>query len=1538
MIPRTSAASADRSSRSLVVRLALSLAVALGAWLALAAPAGAKVTHVQEGTFPLGGVDWVSVDNSGGPGAGNVWVSEIEVPSFASKVFQVDQSGNPTGVVLDGATTPGGDFEFINFSTFQVASGARVDNSGGANAGNVYLPDLKHQVVNVFDEGGAYVCQITGKATPSATECAGPTGSQTPTGELVPLAVAIDPADGDVYVGNGNGVVYKFNEAGEYTGEISDPNITTPGALAFDSDSNLYVANGNPFMGGASAVKFTAGGTFAYQLAASRLAVAVDLTSDDVYLGGNGGGIEQFDAAGNLLGSFAGEANSIDLDSTSGKVYVTVGAGQSGQIWGPSVFTPDVTVAAATGIDATVATLHGEVGPGGGPDVQSCEFEYGTTTAYGNTAPCSPSTPYSESKAVSAALSGLDPSTTYHYRIVASNENEVDSVSEDMSFNTPGPPTVDAQSVDSVTRTSALLKATINPHGGETGYVFQYVTQAQYEVDGFDSAQVTPSTGIGSGETGEAVSQPISGLEIGTEYRFRAVATNGAGEAPGSAQSFTTVPVAEIEGQYTKASLRNAKLEAEINPHGLASNCQVQWVSDAEFEQSGYGLATTVPCVPADLGSGTDTVTAYANIDGLEVATGYHFRFIVENSAGTEVGEDREFTTFGIESFSIEALDEAGELETRAGAHPYELVAKIDLTRTIVPGDPNNERIRVTGVAKDILTELPPGLIGDPTATPRCLRRTVEETRCTGDAQVGQMTVNITGGAEELGAGQRITRGIFNSVAPQGKPATFVSNYFNVSVNAFVDAGIRTGGDYGINAGATNIIELANVVAVEVRMWGVPARTAHNAERECGLGGKNCASNAEPRAFLRNPTSCTGPLTARAKANSYADPKSWVYASQEMPAITACNQVEFEPTIEARPTSRVADSPTGLRVDIHNPQNDDPEGLGVADLRKAVVTLPKGLTINPAGANGLQACSPSQVDLKGPDAAQCPDGSRVGRVEIETPLVDHPLHGGVFVATPHDNPFNSLIALYIAVDDPRTGVVVKLAGEVRPDPETGQLTATFDDNPQLPFDHFRVEFFSGALAPLKTPSTCGTFSTEAVLTPWSAPDSGPPANISDSYEISDAPAGGACPASEGDQPNNPAFSAGTQAPIGGKYSPFSLNLRREPGSQQFQDLTVTPPPGLVAKLAGTPYCPDASLAAAAGQSGNAEKASPSCPSASRIGTVTVGAGAGPAPYYAEGTAYLAGPYKGAPLSMAIVTPATAGPFDLGTVVVRAALHVNPETTQITAKADPIPRILQGIPLDVRSVAVKLDKPGFTLNPTSCDAMSVGAQMVSTLGQSASLSDRFQLGDCTSLGFKPKLALRLFGKTNRGAHPKFQAILTMPEGGANITRASVKLPRSEILDQGHIRTICTRVQFAADACPQASIYGYAQAWSPLLEQPIQGPVYLRSSSNKLPDLVADLNGQIRVAVVGRIDSVNGGIRNTFDLVPDAPVTKFVLTMQGGSKGLLQNSTNICRGTHKALALFDAHNGAVHDVRPVLKNSKCAKAKRKTRRPGRGGSKR
>jgi hypothetical protein len=894
-----------------------------------------------------------------------------------------------------------------------------------------------------------------------------------------------------------------------------------------------------------------------------------------------------------------------------------------------------------------------------------------------------------------------------------------------------------------------------------------------------------------------------------------------------------------------------------------------------------------------------------------------------------------------ITEFDGGAFKANGDPATQAGSHPVTAWTRFERTGSVVGPD---EKL------KDVIVDTPPGLFGNLEAVKTCPPSTLER-KCPLDSQVGVVHLNSNGWFP-----------VYRIGAPEGVAAAFKFEVAGVPI--YVTAKLRTGEDYGLHISALNSPTNISPTEVKFIFWGVPADPVWNPirgdlcldENETGSGETpvpkaspppGCPASAPgPRKpFLTLPTSCVGPIDTFMRINSWlgsTDSDFFTSHDNTLPTpqpigIDGCNAVDFSPTLEARPTTNIADSPSGLDVNLHIPQNEDPDGVASAHLRDSVVTLPEGMTVNPSSANGLGACTEAQIDLHGEGAAQCPDDATLGTVRVDTPALDHPVKGAVYIATPHANPFNSLLALYIALNDPETGIVVKLAGEVQADPVTGQLTATFKENPQLPFEDLTLHFFGGAGGSLRTPAVCGTYSTTSSLTPWSAPDSGPPATPSDTWAIEQGP-GGSCAGSVGQLPNNPSFDAGTASPIAGAKTPLVVNLTRNDGSQQFRSLTLTPPQGLVGKLAGIPACPQAALDEAAAKSGRAEEASPSCPAGSYIGSVIAAAGAGPAPYHAKGKAYLIGPYKGAPLGVAIVTPATAGPFDLGTIVVKSAIYVDRRTAQITAVSDEIPSILDGIPLDVRSVRVRLDRPDFTLNPTSCDPMSFGGSLLSTLGNTLALNSRFQLGECGRLGFKPKLALALKGGTTRGKYPALTAIMEPRAGDANLASVSVALPHSEFLAQEHIRTICTRVQFAADACPPAAIYGTATVTTPLLDYPLTGPVYLRSSDNPLPDLVPDLRGPahqpIKLESAGRTDSVRGGIRSSFDFIPDAPFTKLVLRMQGGKKGLLVNSRNICKQVSRATVKYAAHNGATYEARPALK-AKCPKAAKKKKKHPRKG---
>jgi hypothetical protein len=818
----------------------------------------------------------------------------------------------------------------------------------------------------------------------------------------------------------------------------------------------------------------------------------------------------------------------------------------------------------------------------------------------------------------------------------------------------------------------------------------------------------------------------------------------------------------------------------------------------------------------------------------------------------------------------------------------------------------------------ELSVELPAGLVGNPTAFPKCTAKQLalivleaDFAACPRDAQVGVVRFGVFGLTPHPPGWPAP---LYNMPSPGGEVAGRLGFAAGGLWPAYIDVVADPKRHYALTAKVRNPPGGLLLTGSTATVWGVPADPINDGERFADLSvvaagfcasvgscPKPLASGLPRIPFISNPTSC-GPAEVRFEATGAAGHAA-APMSASLPDTTGCESVPFDPSFELAPSTHAAASPSGVDVSLSIPQDGllNPSGTGVASahLKKAVVTLPAGVSLNPAAADGLGSCSEAQIGLGTNEPASCPEAAKVGTVRIATPLLEDPLEGSLYLATPYQNPFGTLLAGYMVAKG--KGVLIKQAGKFDLDPDTGQIVATFDDNPQQPFSSLELHFKGGPRGVITTPSACGTYQTEYQLTPWSG--AAPVAGTS-SFTIDAGCATGGF---------DPQLDAGSTSPVAGSYAPFAIDVSRADGEQNLASVRVTLPPGELAKLAGVALCPEA--AAASG----------GCPPASQIGRVSAAVGAGALPLWIpqadkEPTAlYLAGPYKDAPYSVVVKAPAQAGPFDLGTVAVRAALRVDPTTAQVSAVSDPLPQALQGVPIDYRRIHVAVDRAGFALNPTSCEQMSVGSAIGSDRGAIATPSSPFRALDCAALGFGPRLFVRLFGKTNRGAHPSLRAILMPREGDANIGRAVVSLPRSEFLDQGHIRTICTRVQFAADACPQASIYGHALADTPLLDRPLAGPVYLRSSDHELPDLVADLKGQVDFELVGRIDSIRGGIRTAFESPPDAPVSRFVLTMQGGKQGLLVNSRDICRREWRAQANLTGQNGKRALLRPRLRSS-------------------
>jgi hypothetical protein len=842
-----------------------------------------------------------------------------------------------------------------------------------------------------------------------------------------------------------------------------------------------------------------------------------------------------------------------------------------------------------------------------------------------------------------------------------------------------------------------------------------------------------------------------------------------------------------------------------------------------------------------------------------------------------------------------ELVDVFAELSgTQAGEHA-------DMTIGFEVSEENNEP---SGFTRDVHIQLPPGVIGNPQNIPFCTQEQFDtgyqDNQCPQDAQVGVSVVRLAGTINKT-----MTEPVYNLTPPGGDVVArlgFYAEIYPILVDVRVDPI-----DYSLVASVEGAPSTAELAAATTTLWGVPAADKHDSlrltpreayEQKLPPGGRPASAPEAP--FLSNPTDCTLTREVTITAVSYEDPTEPSTMSTPFPQIGGCEKLEFNPLFSATPTNPEAAAPTGLDATLTVPQNETPANRATSTLKGAVVSLPEGMTINPAAGDGLGSCSAAEVGFQTTAAPACPDAAKIGSVEIEVPALADTLKGAVYQRTPEEG---KLFRFWLVTDE--QGVRLKLPAEITANPLTGQLTTVFSGipslggNPQVPVEEIRLHVFGGPRAPLATPNACGTYHSSYAFTPWS----GNPATVGNApMQITSGCGKGGF---------SPQLVAGTANPAAGAFAPFTMTLRRADGEANPASLAVHLPQGLLAKLAGVPLC------------GEAAAATGSCPAASQIGRINAASGVGGAPLWipqpgkAPTAAYLAGPYKGAPYSVVAVVPAQAGPFDLGTVVNRSGIYVDPETALATIKTDPLPQILQGVPITYRVLNVVVDRPSFTLNPTSCDPKRIGATVTAATGQVATPSAGYQATNCAKLPYSPKLGLRFKGSTKRSGLPSLRATLTQRPGQANTAGASVILPSGIFIEQSHIGNPCTRPQFEAEACPKKALLGHAIAHTPLLDEPLKGPVWFRSNggARELPDVVADLRGPLRVVLVGFVDAVGkkgsevSRIRTRFQNVPDAPVTRFEMRLFGGKRGLLVNSRNLCKAGRRAKVTLTAQSGRV-----------------------------
>jgi hypothetical protein len=909
--------------------------------------------------------------------------------------------------------------------------------------------------------------------------------------------------------------------------------------------------------------------------------------------------------------------------------------------------------------------------------------------------------------------------------------------------------------------------------------------------------------------------------------------------------------------------------------------------------------------------------------------------------------------SFGAEEFAMVPEEEGGDVEVQAGSHPYQLTSDFALNQT---GDP----LKPPALPRNLRFNLPAGLIGNATLLPQCsdldFRHVVSgghENLCPADTVLGVALITID---EPLNVKlSTFPVPIFNLVPQEGEPARFGFEFAQAPVT--LDASVRTGSDYGVSVNVSNITQLTEFLSTTAVFWGVPGDKSHDSARgwSCLVGGfwtnhsgrgLPCigSSQTHPAPFMTMPSSCRLPFIASVEGLSWpptaaADSEGVPLARTEYAlqddfgralGISGCNQLSFEPSIEVQPDVQSASTPTGLSVHVRVPQevSHGAEGLASSSIKDTTVTLPEGVSTDPSGADGLEACSESQIGFGQIDSEGtalftptlpnpfCASASKIGTVEFKVPVIAHPLKGAIYLATQNQNPFGSLVAMYVVAEDKESGVLLKLAGEVSLS-ATGQITTTFKNSPQAPLEEATFSFFGGERAPLTTPSRCGSYTTHATFTPWSEAKD---ANASSAFEIKTGPNKGPC---NNPLPFSPSLAAGTTNIQAGAFSPLSTTISREDGNQDLQTVQLHMPPGLSGILSGIPLCKEAEANAG------------TCSQESKIGETIVSVGLGGDPFTVTGgQVFLTEAYKGAPFGLSIVNPAKAGPFDLGKVIVRAKIEVDPHTAALTVTTDQIPHILQGIPLQIKHVNVTIDRhgAGFTFNPTNCSQFKITAGITSTEGAAASAEVPFQITNCAALKFAPKFVASTKAHTSKAEGAALHVTLSYPKAPfgtyANIAKAKVSLPKQLPSRLTTLQKACTAAAFEANpaSCPKASEVGRARVITPLVPVPLEGPAYFVSHGGEaFPDLTVVLKGSgaypITIDLVGSTQIKNGITTTTFKSTPDAPFSTFELDLPQGPASALAANTNLCSSKLIMPTELTAQNGAVFKQNTQIKVTGC-----------------
>jgi hypothetical protein len=954
-------------------------------------------------------------------------------------------------------------------------------------------------------------------------------------------------------------------------------------------------------------------------------------------------------------------------------------------------------------------------------------------------------------------------------------------------------------------------------------------------------------------------------------------------------------------------------------------------------------------------------------------------------------------TPFGLQNVEFAAESEGGSPDTQAGSHPFQVTTVVAMNQTLVanPLEAQAEAFPKLPISvaqtKDVIVKLPPGLVGNVTVLPQCSESDFTQAvgfrnACPAATAVGVASATLfEPEVPPIGAAGGVataTVPVFNLVPAKGEPARFGFDAYNNFVT--LDTSVATGENYAVATSVSNITEIASLLSSEVTLWGVPADARHDRSRGWGcLAGAPkpfppCASLSQPKppAFLSLPGSCREPLHAIVESDSWKEPGSrllgeqadlsdprWQVGVSEVPALEGCSQLPFTPSISIQPETQAGSTPTGLKVDVHVPQEASASAAGLAEatVKDTTVTLPAGVQLNPAAAHGLLACSESEIGFIGvkelypafeegkantdvftPTLGEqfCPEAAKIGTVRVKTPLLPNELTGGVYIAAQEANPFNSLVAAYIVAEDPVSGVIVKLAGNVRLNPETGQIVSTFENAPQTPFEDFVVNFFTGPTGAVSTPAYCGTYTSTASFTTWAGIK---PVESSSSFPITSN-----CTQPGSAQPFAPTFQAGVVNAQAGAFSPFSLTITNPDGDQSLVGLReMHLPPGLAAVLASVTPCQEPAVK-------NNE-----CGPESVVGHSVASAGLGTDPYELPGTVFLTGPYDSpfnnptnhvSPFGLSVVTPAVAGPFNLGDVTVRSTIDVNPETAAVTITSDPFPIYAEkegkstGIPAQLKKIHVITDRPGFQFNPTNCKPMSVGVTMTGSQGGVEAASSPFQVANCASLAFHPTLTAATFAQASKNNGAALNVKVTSAGlGVANIEKVFLTIPRVLPSRLSTIQKACDESIFDVNpaTCDEGSVIGKATIHTPVFKNPLVGPAYLVSHGGRaFPDVEFVLQGEgVTVVLDGKTDIKNGVTYSRFESSPDAPFTTFETELPTGPHSALtayvplSKKYNLCGANLNMPTEIYAQNGAVIKETTKIAIKGCAptkksKAKHKT----------